>query len=125
MLDIASFHSRLSDLTANVILDHNEKVRSAADTRSAVEEVKETTSMEQGELFSAFEQKSATGDNDKKEQTDRRNEPDAESGQPAKEKEKTIEFKKFFSYDEYKKIFCGNCLAASYWWERNMRMLDE
>lgn len=111
MLDIASFHSRLCDFTANVILDYNEMFRPAANTRSSVEKVKKNTSMEQGDLFG-----DAGGSlPPKKPYTPP---PPKKVEEKPKRIVRVIPPKKKLTFADYLKIYCGDSKMAMYWYNK-------
>ena len=119
MLDIASFHSRLCDFAANVILDYSEMVRSAATTSSSVQEVKEPPLTEQGELFADFVPKTIekTGKAVRKPRWEKETKPIA----PKLDINRYHKPKMYYTYEEYLTIHCGNVAAADYWWHKNLK----
>lgn len=109
MLDIASFHSRLCDFTANVILNYNEMTRPMAnESRLGVSPVLKP-SMEQGDLFAGLQEIAPTV-SPKAEKTN----VQSHKPRPAQK----IETKPL-TYKDYLRIHLGNRAAAWYWWERN------
>ena len=110
MLDIESFHSRLCEFSANVILDYNEMTRPMA-KESRLEGTPEVKpSVEQGDLFADLQEKIAPAVSPKAKE--------AITESPKPRPAQKIETKPL-TYKDYLRIHLGNKAAAMYWWERN------
>ena len=100
MLDLATFHERLADFSANAILAANDAMHHRSGGYS------------QGSLFDEPSEP-----------------PKAEVKPEAKVEEKAAPVvakpvaAKTLTWDDYKRIHCGNLAAASYWFQRNHRPL--
>lgn len=79
--------------------------------------------VEQGELFTGFIRLPSEKPNDNSHKSATKH-----KDVPQQKAYSTLTYtkpKKHFTYNEYKKIFCGNSAAAEYWWKKDMQRLEE
>lgn len=105
MLDIATFHERLADFSARAIIAANEAVRPSGGGVFS-----------QGNLFEDECLSPSLMPSDKN--TKAKDETTKPSEEKPKREVKPL-VRKVLKWEDYKKIFCGNIAAASYWYNRD------